>query len=173
MVNNILVIKLERESKLKGYTTRITDYGEGWHKDGNNKRVKIEYVLYDGNVKGQYFEPADFAYIVHFLEVKAQKKSWGKWKCRNNYTPIDWVSGNYTTWVIFIEDGYYYDYDCWSDSYYYDYFWGMGEWTNYVKFYLSPGGEIHKSGFEYNGIHSATYNFSAGIYKIGTIKTPK
>ena len=45
----------------------------------------------------------------------------------------------------------------------------MGEWTNYVKIYLSPGGEIHKSGFEYNGISSTDYDFEASIYKIGII----
>jgi len=167
--NKILVIKFKKDTKLKGYTTRITDYEAGWHYDGSNKRVKIEYDLWDGDVAGQYFEPATYGYITHYIEVKAVKKVLGKWDYRNNYTPIDWVSGNWTTCVEFVY-GYDSDLDCWNGSYYCGYFPGMGEWTNSVKVNLSPYGQIHKSGgWKYNGIHSADYYFEAGIYSIGTI----
>jgi hypothetical protein len=169
MENKILVIKFEKDTKLKGYTTRIIDYETGWHYDGNNKRVKIEYDLWDGDVAGQYFEPATYAYVTHYIEVKAVKKVLGKWDYRNNYTPIDWLSGNSTTCVEFVY-GYDSDLDCWNNSYYCDLFGGWLDWTNSVKVNLSPCGEIHKSGgWKYNGIYSTDYYFESGIYKIGTI----
>ena len=85
-------------NKLKGYSFVKSD---SKRTSKTNLRVTSKYVCANGNIDGQYFEPANLGFINHHFELKAEERIFWTWKVRNNYHPIESVSGNWKVTVSF------------------------------------------------------------------------
>jgi hypothetical protein len=136
---------------------------------GSKLRVSSRYAVWDGDVHGQYFEPAEYVYINHIIELKAEEKRWGKWKIRNNYTPL---CGLNATWETCLKFGTYLLCDITQsvagvkNSPVNENPFSFG-CTNYYKFNPSPVGWINYSGELYHGIISGYWNLEVEAANIG------
>ncbi|MBE9468026.1 MAG: hypothetical protein IMY72_06855 [Bacteroidetes bacterium] len=162
---NIYVLKTINSLNKSGNT----NYNEwvnkkDWKHDGSKKRYCM--VVYGSSylyMDGMYMKST------FYLECKAQKKSWGRWKYKNNYMPLCQVDGNWTYWYTVENE------NCCSDWHYatalsdndskspLHYYFGH---SNYTKFYLKPNGVWHYgSPWRFmNSIHVNQFYFNSTFW---------
>lgn len=158
---NISVVDFYSDLKSIGYVTHI-DNVVVKYKD-SNLRVSSRYAVWDGDIDGQPLgDPALYVYINHIIELKAEEKRWGKWKIRNNYTPLCGLESSWQTCMRFggtsvcnyTQSG-----AGIKNSPFNEYPFSSG-CTNYYKFFPSPVGWINYSGYYYYGIESGYWSLT-------------
>ncbi len=157
---SISVIEFNNDFKSAGHYTHIDKVVT--KTKGSNLRVSSRYALWDGNVNGNPFThaPAKYMYINHIIELKAEEKRWGKWKIRNNYTPLCGLESSWTTCMEFgpstVCDFTQSGAGIHQSPYNQNPF--SSGCTNYYKFYPVPIGFVGYNNEYYNGIVYATWS---------------
>jgi len=154
--NDIIILKYSDNTK-NGYNWTKRS---GWKYNSSRERYCLDVVGYST-------ASISLLHSVFYVEAKGQKKKWGSWNYRNDYSPIHRVSGIWSYRYIVEKNGINYTWTSvwdndpkspWSKTY---------NGTNHIVKPLSPNGYwnfSHSSYSVFDAIYMESFHFNGSFY---------